>query len=66
MMLIAKSKTSYNYLPVHDVDLPMFRHICEGMIEVKDIHFYMPVFAAHDIQVMIQDETLSESKVGES
>jgi hypothetical protein len=58
MMLVIRSKTSRGYLPRHDADLPMFRHCCEGMIEVKDIHFYMPVFNAHDIQVMIQDETL--------
>lgn len=58
MMLIVKSKQSGGYLPRHDIDLPMFRHCCEGMIEVKDIHFFMPVFNAHGIQIMIQDETL--------
>lgn len=57
MMLIAKNKDRF-YRPVNDVDLPMFRHCCEGSIGVIDIHFFMPVFNAHDIQIMIQDETL--------
>ena len=58
MILIAKAKTGF--LPVHDADLPIFMHCCAGMIEVKDISFWMPVFAAHGIQVMIQDETLEQ------
>ena len=60
LMLIVKSKTSGNYLPRHDIDLPMFRHCCEGMIEVRSIVDFLPVFYFHDIQVMIQDETLTE------
>lgn len=63
MMLIIKSKNSNGYLPRHDADLPMFRHCCEGMIEVWDIHYFMPIFSAHNIQVMIQDETLSNPGV---
>ncbi len=58
MMLVIKSKTSHGFLPRHDTDLPMFRHCCEGMIEVKDISFFLPVFNAHGIQILIQDETL--------
>jgi hypothetical protein len=61
-MLVIKSKNSHGYLPAHDSDLAMFRHCCEGMIEVKDISFWIPVFNVHGIQVMIQDETLSGSE----
>lgn len=56
MMLVAKKGDRF-YRPVHEIDLPMFRHCCEGSIGVVDIHFFMPVFIAHGIQVMIQDET---------
>ena len=58
MMLIVKNKNSAIYSPRHEIDLPMFRHCCEGMIGVRDINFFMPVFTAHNIQIMIQDETL--------
>jgi hypothetical protein len=58
MMLIVKSKNDRFYRPLHEADEAMFRHCCEGSIGVIDIHFFMPVFNAHDIQVMIQDETL--------
>lgn len=44
---------------MHDVDLLMFQHCCEGSMEVYDLQQYIPVFNAHGIQVMIQDETLS-------
>lgn len=57
MMLIVKGKTSGRYLPKHDVDLPMFRHCCNGYIEVQEIADYLPIFIAHNIQIMIQDET---------
>ena len=54
MLIIRQSR---GYLPKYNSDLPMFRHCCEGMIEVKDINFWLPVFEAHSIQIMIQDET---------
>lgn len=66
MMLIVKSRETLFYKPKHEIDLPMFQHCCEGMIEVRDIAFYLGVFSNHNIQIMIQDETLSESKDGES
>lgn len=58
MMLIIKSKERGWYKPRHEIDLPMFMHCCKGSIEVRDIHAYMPVFNNHNIQIMIQDETL--------
>jgi hypothetical protein len=58
MMLIVKSKERGWYKPRHDVDLPLFMHCCEGSIEVRDIGGYLPVFANHGIQLMIQDEAL--------
>jgi hypothetical protein len=66
MMLIVKSRQSNGYLPQHDIDLPMFKHCTGGFIEVRDIYEFMPVFNAHGIQVMIQDETLSRSNDGSS
>lgn len=57
-MLIVKSEERGWYKPRHDIDLPMFKHCCEGFIEVKEIADYLPVFANHDIQIMIQDATL--------
>jgi hypothetical protein len=57
-MLIVKSKERGWYKPRHDVDLPLFMHCCEGSIEVRDIGGYLPVFANHGIQLMIQDEAL--------
>ena len=62
MMLISRTKERGWFKPTHEIDLPMFRHCCEGMIEVADLNFYLPVFAAHGIQIMIQDETLSSSE----
>lgn len=59
MMLIVRSKTSRGYLPRHEADLPMFRHCCNGYIEVREIADFIPVFNAHGIQVMIQDETMT-------
>lgn len=66
MMLIVKSKTSGGYLPRHDVDVPMFQHCCNGYTEVREIAEFLPVFGAHGIQVMIQDETLPLSTGGNS
>lgn len=57
-MLIVKSKERGWYKPLHEIDLPMFMHCCEGSIEVRDIAGYLPVFGNHNIQIMIQDETL--------
>lgn len=57
-MLIIKGKKFGGYYPEHDIDLPMFKHCCDGFMEVKDIHKYIPIFAAHAIDIMIQDETL--------
>lgn len=62
VMPIVKSKTSGNYLPLNDVDLPLFRHLCEGMIEVKDIAFYAPVFEIHDVAYWIADNEASMNK----
>jgi hypothetical protein len=58
MMLIRKTKERGWYKPRQEVDLPMFQHCCEGFIEVRSLADYLPVFAAHGIQLMIQDETL--------
>ncbi len=66
MMIIIKSKQSGGYIPRHDADIPMFRHCCNGYMEVRTIADFIPVFNAHGIQVMIQDETLTQSEGGES
>jgi hypothetical protein len=55
-MRIIKGGERGFYLPEHEQDLPMFRHICEGAIEVRDIEFYRPVFEAHNIAMEIQKE----------
>lgn len=56
MMLIVRGKKSRGYLPRHDVDLPMFKHCCNGYMEVREIADFIPVFNAHGIQLRIQDE----------
>jgi len=58
MMLIRKTKEKGWYKPAHEADMPMFEHCCGGFIEVRSIADYILVFAAHGIQIMIQDETL--------
>lgn len=57
-MLIVKSKSTGWYKPRHDIDLAVFMHCCAGFIEVRDISEFLPVFSAHNIQIMIQDEIL--------
>lgn len=64
MILIVKNKETLRYVPKHETDMPVFMHCCAGFIEVTDISVWIPVFNAHGIQVMIQDETISESKDG--
>ena len=40
-----------NYIPKHDADLPMFKHCCEGMIEVSGHAWpnFTGIFIAHGI-----------------
>lgn len=54
VMEIIMSKIYGSFLPRHDKDLPMFKHCCEGMIEVKNIQQYEPIFLAHNIVLSIR------------
>jgi hypothetical protein len=63
MMLIVKNKQYRGYVPLHEADMSIFKHCTGGFIGVDDINAFMPVFNAHGIQVIIQDETLSGSNV---
>lgn len=56
-MLIRKTKERGWFKPSHEERLPMFMHCCAGFIEVRDISDYLSVFYAHNIQIIIQDET---------
>jgi len=58
-MLVIKSTIDELFRPKYAADIPMFMHCCDGKIAVGDIFIYMPIFNSHNIQIMVQDETLN-------
>lgn len=56
VMEIIVNKSTGHFLPRHDKDLIMFRHCCEGMIKVRNIRQFEPVFLAHNIVLSIRKE----------
>lgn len=60
-MKILKNKKG-NYLPKHDRDVSLFRHCCDGMLEVKEWKFkeFERVFLVHNVIIEIEDESQND------
>lgn len=65
MMIIIKNKFNNMYSPKHDFALPLFIHCTNGHVGVHDISIYLPIFAAHDLQLIIEDEAMDPSNLQE-
>ena len=54
-MIIIKTLRG-SYLPKSDKDLAVFKHCCNGSIEVakQDFGFFVPLFAIHKVKIIVE------------